>query len=59
MDASRNSILSRRTILKMIAAVTVDSSTLRKWDRAVRTAKKSEDSADAVVILAILQYDEI
>ena len=35
-----------------------DSSTLRKWDRAVRTTKKSEDSADAVVILAILQYDK-
>lgn len=31
--------------------------TLRKWDRAVRTTKKSEDSVDAVVILAILRYD--
>eukprot|EP00956_Cyclotella_meneghiniana_P032113 scaffold86677_cov60-Cyclotella_meneghiniana.AAC.3 len=34
------------------------SNTIRKWDRAVRTTKKSEDSVDAVVILAILQYDE-
>lgn len=32
------------------------SDTLRKWDRAVRTTKKSEDSVDAVVILAILRY---
>ena len=32
--------------------------TLRKWDRAVRTTKKSEDSVDAVVILAILTYDK-
>jgi 8-oxo-dGTP pyrophosphatase MutT (NUDIX family) len=32
--------------------------TLRKWDRAVRTTKKSEDSVDAVVILAILKYDK-
>jgi ADP-ribose pyrophosphatase len=31
--------------------------TLRKWDRAVRTTKKSEDAVDAVVILAILRYD--
>ncbi|KAL3793674.1 hypothetical protein HJC23_010246 [Cyclotella cryptica] len=33
------------------------SDTLRKWDRAVRTTKKSENSVDAVVILAILKYD--
>mmetsp|Transcript_15394 Transcript_15394/g.32399 ORF Transcript_15394/g.32399 Transcript_15394/m.32399 type:complete len:288 (-) Transcript_15394:1085-1948(-) len=30
---------------------------LRKWDRVVRTTKKSEDSIDAVVILAILKHD--
>ncbi len=30
---------------------------LRKWDRVVRTTKKSEDSVDAVVILAILKHD--
>ena len=35
-----------------------NSDTLRKWDRAVRTTKKSEDSVDAVVILAILTYDK-
>jgi 8-oxo-dGTP pyrophosphatase MutT (NUDIX family) len=28
-----------------------------QWDRAVRTTKHSEDSVDAVVILAILKYD--
>ena len=28
-----------------------------KWDRAVRTTKRAEDSIDAVVILAILQHD--
>ena len=32
-------------------------SSLRKWDRAVRTTKQSEDSIDAVVILAILRHD--
>ena len=32
-----------------------NSNTLRKWDRAVRTTKQSEDSIDAVVILAILK----
>lgn len=31
--------------------------TLRKWDRAVRTTKQSENSIDAVVILAILKND--
>lgn len=33
------------------------SNTLRKWDRAVRTTKQSENSIDAVVILAILKND--
>lgn len=33
------------------------SSTLRKWDRAVRTTKTTEDSIDAVIILAILKND--
>lgn len=28
-----------------------------KWDRAVRTTKRSEDSVDAVVVLAILRHD--
>ena len=32
-------------------------STVRKWDRAVRTTKQSEESIDAVVILAILRHD--
>lgn len=32
-------------------------SAVRKWDRAVRTTKQSEDSIDAVVILAILRHD--
>eukprot|EP00984_Skeletonema_dohrnii_P000116 scaffold35_cov117-Skeletonema_dohrnii-CCMP3373.AAC.9 len=32
-------------------------SSVRKWDRAVRTTKQSEDSIDAVVILAILRHD--
>ena len=32
-------------------------SVVRKWDRAVRTTKQSEDSIDAVVILAILRHD--
>ena len=32
-----------------------NSNTLCKWDRAVRTTKQSEDSIDAVVILAILK----
>ena len=31
---------------------------VRKWDRAVRTTKQSENSVDAVVILAILRYDK-
>ena len=31
------------------------TNTLRKWDRAVRTTKQSEESIDAVVILAILR----
>jgi len=34
-----------------------NNNTLRKWDRAVRTTKKSENSIDAVVILAILRND--
>jgi len=34
-----------------------DVATLRKWDRAVRTTKQSENSIDAVVILAILKND--
>mmetsp|Transcript_15677 Transcript_15677/g.33745 ORF Transcript_15677/g.33745 Transcript_15677/m.33745 type:complete len:286 (+) Transcript_15677:218-1075(+) len=33
------------------------TNTLRKWDRAVRTTKQSENSIDAVVILAILKND--
>ena len=33
------------------------SSKLRKWDRAVRTTKTTEDSIDAVIILAILKND--
>ena len=47
------------TLSYHVAPDTNDSSgnTLRKWDRAVRTTKKSEDSVDAVVILAILRYD--
>ena len=32
-------------------------SAVRKWDRAVRTTKQSEESIDAVVILAILRHD--
>mmetsp|Transcript_10215 Transcript_10215/g.18423 ORF Transcript_10215/g.18423 Transcript_10215/m.18423 type:complete len:302 (+) Transcript_10215:80-985(+) len=31
------------------------TTTIRKWDRAVRTTKQSENSIDAVVILAILK----
>jgi hypothetical protein len=31
---------------------------VRKWDRAVRTTKQSENSVDAVVILAILRYNK-
>mmetsp|Transcript_24570 Transcript_24570/g.47076 ORF Transcript_24570/g.47076 Transcript_24570/m.47076 type:complete len:238 (-) Transcript_24570:97-810(-) len=34
-----------------------NNNTLRKWDRAVRTTKKSENSIDAVIILAILKND--
>ena len=37
----------------------VDSSTMttmRKWDRAVRTTKRSEDAIDAVFILAIIRH---
>ncbi|KAL7532055.1 hypothetical protein ACHAXR_004405, partial [Thalassiosira sp. AJA248-18] len=34
-----------------------DDGTNRKWDRAVRTTKQSENSIDAVVILAILKND--
>ena len=34
-----------------------DGNGLRKWDRVVRTTKKSENSVDAVVILAILKHD--
>lgn len=36
----------------------VDSSStaIRKWDRAVRTTKRSEDAIDAVFILAILRH---
>lgn len=37
----------------------VDSSTMttmRKWDRAVRTTKRSEDAIDAIFILAIIRH---
>mmetsp|Transcript_55770 Transcript_55770/g.118634 ORF Transcript_55770/g.118634 Transcript_55770/m.118634 type:complete len:620 (-) Transcript_55770:240-2099(-) len=30
---------------------------VRKWDRVVRTTKQSEDSVDAVIILAVLKHD--
>lgn len=33
----------------------VEDGSERKWDRAVRTTKKSEDASDAVVILALLK----
>lgn len=35
------------------------STTIRKWDRAVRTTKRSEDSIDAVFILAILRHSSL